>query len=506
VKPVSDENGGTMSEHNLTRAYADGRVELLDTSVIENSSLYNEDLAPVPVEKRTWSTYHFAALWAGMACNIPTYMMASGLITSGMSWWQALLCIWIGNSIVLVPIVLNSHAGTKYGIPFPVLARASYGTVGSNVPALMRAIIACGWFGINAWIGGQAVFVLLKTLIPNFDAMLGLSLYGGHTAAEWISFAIFWCLNIFVIYHGMDVVRKLESWAAPFILSMTAILAVWTIQKANGFGSLVSDAGKFQTLESFVPVFIPSVTAMIGSWATLSLNMPDFTRFSRGQKEQVVGQVVALPTSMTLFSAMGVLITSAGVVLYPHMKKEELWDPVKLIGQFSELWVVALAMFTVILATLSVNIAANVVSPANDFANAFPRWISFKRGALLTGIIALLMQPWKLIADPSAYIFTWLLGYSGGLGSIGGVLIVDYWLVKRKQLNLPDLYLSKGEYTYTNGWNINAIIATSIGCAFAWVGAFVPALRILYDYSWFVGIILSSMIYYVLMARKPHHP
>ncbi len=483
-----------------TRSFSDGRVELVDAESISSSSLFNEDLAPVPVAERTWSAYHFAALWAGMACNIPTYMMASGFITSGMNWWQALLCIWLGNTIILVPIVLNSHAGTKYGIPFPVLARASYGVVGSNLPALMRAIIACGWFGINAWIGGQAMFTLIKTIFPQFEQIFGVTLYAGHSIAVWTSFALFWSLNLLVIYHGMDVVRKLESWAAPFIFSMTILLVIWTVQRANGFGSLIAEPGKYQTFDSFLPVFVPSVTAMIGSWSTLSLNMPDFTRFSRGQKEQVLGQVAALPTSMTAFSAMGVMITSAGILLYPHMKKEELWDPVKLIGQFSEPWVVALAMFTVILATLSVNIAANVVSPANDFANAFPRWISFKRGALLTGVLALLMQPWQLLADPTAYIFKWLLGYSGGLGSIAGVLIVDYWIIRKRHLELADLYLTDGAYSYTGGWNLRALFATLIACLFAWIGAIIPAVHILYDYSWFVGFGVASVLYYLLMV------
>jgi len=485
-----------------TRSYPDGRVELVDSESISQSPLYNEDLAPIPVAGRTWSTYQFAALWAGMACNIPTYMMASGLITNGMNWWQALLCIWLGNTIILVPIVLNSHAGTKYGIPFPVLARASYGVAGSNLPALMRAIIACGWFGINAWIGGQAMFTLLKVLIPHFDQSLGTTLYAGHSIAEWFSFGLFWCLNILVIYRGMEVVRKLESWAAPFIFSMTTLLVIWIVSQAKGFGNLLSEPGKYHTFASFLPVFVPSVTAMIGSWSTLSLNMPDFTRFSRGQKEQMIGQAVALPTSMTAFSAMGVIITSAGVILYPHMKHSELWDPVKLIGQFSEPWIVALAMFTVILATLSVNIAANVVSPANDFANAFPLWISFRRGALLTGIIALLMQPWQLMADPNAYIFTWLLGYAGGLGSIGGVLIIDYWVIRKKQLELADLYLKDGAYAYTNGWNLKALAATVTACFFAWIGAFVQSLHFLYDYSWFVGFGIASTMYYLLMKQK----
>lgn len=487
--------------HANLNVHPDGRVEIADDSVVKASPVFNEDLAPIPIEKRHWSWRHFSALWAGMACNIPTYMMASGLITSGMNWWQALLTVLLGNVIVLVPILLNSHAGTKYGIPFPVLVRASYGVIGSNLPALMRALVACGWFGINAWIGGQALCTLIKALIPGWPTLLGPAIEG-HTPSEWISFLLFWALNIFVIFHGMEFLRKLETWAAPFVLTMTALLTGWTVYQAHGFGALVEDAGKYPTFAAFFPVFIPSVTAMVGSWATLSLNMPDFTRFSRSQKDQVKGQILALPASMTAFAGMGVITTSAGMVLYPHMKLSQLWDPITLIGNFTQPLVVAVAMFTVMLATLAVNVAANVVSPANDLANCFPKWISFKRGALITGIVGILIQPWRLIADPQAYIFSWLLGYGGGLGSIAGVMIVDYWLIRKKNLNLIDLYLVDGEYRYTNGWNLKAVLATVAGCAAAWIGIVWPPARILYDYSWFVGLGTSSVVYYLLMKTR----
>jgi NCS1 family nucleobase:cation symporter-1 len=281
------------------------------------------------------------------------------------------------------------------------------------------------------------------------------------------------------------------------------VLVAWAIWKAQGLGYLMNHAGKFHSWAEFRPVFIPSLTAMIGFWATLSLNMPDFTRFGRSQREQVIGQVVALPTTMTVFAAMGVIITSAAVVIYPQMKMDELWDPVKLIGQFNQAWVVAISMFTVVIATLSVNIAANVVSPANDFANAFPKWISFRTGGLITGIVGILMQPWRLLADPSGYIFNWLLGYSGGLGSIAGVLIADYWLVRDRQLALADLYRTRGVYTYRSGWNWRAVVATLIGCGLAWIGLIVPVLKPLYEYAWFVGFGASAVIHYALMKLFP---
>ena len=557
-----------MAAKNETIQHPDGRVELKPDAFAEisRSPLFNRDLAPVKISDRNWTTYNYAALWISMAHCIPTYMLSSGLISAGMNWWQALITILLGNVIVLIPILLNSHPGTKYGIPFPVFARASYGTYGSNLPALMRAIVACGWFGIQAWIGGEALHVFFRAIIPGWQTLLGGPI-GGHMTTEWISFLLFWGMNIFIIYRGMDLLRHVENWAAPFVLIMTALLLGWAIWKADGLGYLLTQQSKFQTVGQFWKIFIPSLTAMIGFWATLSLNMPDFTRFGRSQKEQAVGQVVALPTTMTVFAAMGVMITSAAVVIYPHMKPEELWDPMKLVGQFQNVAVIAISMFTVVVATLAVNIAANVVSPANDFANAFPRWISFRTGGLITGIIGILMQPWRLLADPSGYIFSWLGGYSGGLASIAGVLIIDYWIVRKKQLELGDLYRVRGDYAFDRlnnkalriavtvvfvalgaifliayqwmtggapmsfgrymvvagvtvvivfgllalglrstagrGWNWRAVLATLIGCAIAWIGLFVPRLRVLYDYAWFVGFGVSALWYWVLMTLIP---
>jgi NCS1 family nucleobase:cation symporter-1 len=477
--------------------HADGRVELDDeaTRAVANSTLYNHDLAPVRVAARTWTTYNFAALWISMAHCIPTYMLASSLIGAGMSWGQALFTILLGNTIVLIPILANSHAGTKYGIPFPVYARAAYGTVGSNLPALMRAIVACGWFGIQCWIGGEALHTLFKAAWPWWaHTLANASAAADHAPGEWIGFALFWSMNIAVVFRGMDLLRKVENWAAPFVLVMTSLLVIWALRRAHGVGAIMAQPGKFADFPSFFKVFVPSLTAMVGFWATLSLNMPDFTRFGRSQREQMVGQVVALPTTMTLFAAMGVAITSASAMIYG----QAIWDPVTLVGRFTQPWIVAISMFTVVVATLSVNIAANVVSPANDFANAFPRYISFRTGGLITGVIGIAMCPWKLIADPSQYVFKWLLGYSGGLGSIAGVLIADYFFIRKRILKLADLYAHGGSYRYRRGWNPAAAAATLLGCAAAWVGLVVPLLQPLFDYAWFIGFAVAAGSYLVL--------
>lgn len=482
--------------------HEDGRVELVADGALAASPLYNEDLAPVPLTGRVWTTYNFAALWMSMSACIPTYMLASGLIAAGMSWWQALFTIFLGNVIVLVPILLNSHPGTKYGIPFPVFARAAYGTSGSNLAALMRAVVGCGWFGIQAWIGGTALHSLFGAIIPGFDGLLGPAIFG-HTPTAWLSFLLFWGINILVVFRGMDLVRKLAGMAAPFVFVMTAALTVWAVNNAHGLGNILDQPFKLKSLSQFMPVFIPSLSAMIGFWATLSLNMPDFTRFGKSQKEQMLGQVVALPLAMTTYAGMGVLVTSAAILIFPAVPMSELWDPVKLVGHFDNRLFVAVAMFTIAVATLCVNIAANVVSPANDFANAFPKFISFRTGGLITGFMGILMQPWRLLADASAYIFSWLQGYSGGLGSIAGVLIVDYWLVRKGRLFLPDLYREHGEYRFRRGWNPKAVIATIAGCAAAWIGLLVQPLAFLYEYAWFVGFGVSALVYYALMASEP---
>lgn len=493
---MSTKTAETAQRDSHTRALPDGRIELVDPQSITTSPLYNHDLAPVPIAERRWTTYNYAALWISMAHCIPTYMLASGLIDAGMSWWQAIITIALGNVIVLAPILLNSHPGTRYGIPFPVFARAAYGTLGANVPALMRAIVACGWFGIQAWIGGQALHTMMRSFFPGWETLLP-GVFDGHVTTQWISFLIFWALNLLVVYRGMDLLRHVENWAAPFVLVMTLVLLVWAIAAAHGLGPIMERKGKFETLGEFLVVFAPSLTAMVGYWATLSLNMPDFTRYGRSQKEQMIGQVVALPTTMTVFAAMGVLITSATAIIFG----QSVWDPVELVGKFESKLVVGISMFTIVVATLSVNIAANVVSPANDFSNAWPSRISFKTGGMITGTIGLMMMPWRLLADPSGYIFKWLLGYSGGLGSIAGVLIVDYWWLRKRDLALRDLYVRGGEYEYSRGYHWPAIIATLLGCFAAWIGLVVPVLRPLYDYAWFVGGGVSAGVY-ALTARR----
>src|SRR6186997_2217874 len=417
---------------------------------ISSSSLYSEDLAPVPAYKRTWNTWNYAALWISMSLCIPTYMLASSLIGGGMNWWQAILAIFLGNVVVLIPMILNGRAGAKYGIPFPVFARASFGVKGANIPALLRAIVACGWFGIQTWIGGFALYQMFRLWFPSLETLPQIfpASFGLETGPA-IMFFIFWLLNMYIVYLGVESIKKLLVFKAFFLPLAALALLFWAIAASNGLGPILAQPSKFTNSTDFFHFFFPALTGMVGFWATLSLNIPDFTRYAKSQKAQTVGQAIGLPPSMTLFAFIGVAVTSATMIIYG----ETIWDPIVLAGKFENKILVSFAMIAVAISTLATNIAANIVSPANDFAHIAPKKINFRTGGFITGIIGIVIFPWKLIADPSGYIFTWLVGYSSLLGPIGGIMIVDYFFIRRQNLVAEDLYKLKGSYTYGNGYN-----------------------------------------------------
>jgi len=458
-----------------------------------DASLYNRDLAPIPKDKRDWTTYNYAALWVGMCVCIPTYMLASGLIAGGMNWWQAIGTILLGNLIVLIPMLLNADAGARYGIPFPVFVRASFGVRGANVPAVLRALVACGWFGIQTWIGGQAINSMLQILSPA---------WAHFSLGKWICFFAFWALNMFVVYRGIHTIKLLEGVAAPFMLGVGLLLLWWVTSKAGGLGPVLRAPSQLRSASAFFAFFVPALTGMVGFWATVALNIPDFTRYAKSQEAQIVGQAIGLPTAMTLYSFIGVAVTSASVVLFG----EPIWDPVQLVGRFNQPLIAFVALIALLIATLNTNVAANVVSPSNDFSNLNPRLISFRTGGLITGVVGVLMMPWKLMGDYSAYIFGWLGGYSGLLGPIAGVMIADYFLVRHAQLNVDDLYRRSGIYEYQNGFNLRALVALAAGIVLALIGLVVPQLHFLYTGAWFVGFLVSGTVYYGLtwQPSKPH--
>lgn len=476
----------------------------------QSAPLSNADLAPVPAAQRTWSLWHIAALWVGMAVCIPTYTMASGLISQGMTWWQALLCVFLGNVIVLIPMTLNAHPGTAYGIPFPVLLRSSFGTRGANIPAVMRGLVACGWFGIQTWVGGAAIYGT-SAIIFGFDPATKVALpVLGLSAGEFSCFLIFWAINVFFIVRGMDSIKWLEIISAPFLLLIGAMMMVWAYHAANGFGPIFSQPETLLAAGKFWPVFGAGLTAMVGFWATLSLNIPDFSRFARSQRDQVIGQALGLPTTMALYSFVGIVVTSATIVVFG----EAIWDPVAVIAKFGSKWLSVLALVTLAVATLSTNIAANIVSPANDFSALAPKRISFRTGGILAAILGLVMMPWKLMADPSGYIFTWLIGYSALLGPIAGIMIADYFVWRKKQLVVIDLYETTGAYRYTNGFSLVSFAAFALAVLpslpgfLAQVGAIdatsTPAFFLsLYHYAWFIGFTLAFSLYLLLRKLAP---
>lgn len=477
------------------------------TTTITDSSLFNKDLAPIPQSKRTWSTWNYAALWISMSLCIPTYMLASSLIQGGMNWWQAILTIFLGNVIVLIPMILNGHAGAKYGIPFPVLARVSFGTKGANIPAMLRAIVACGWFGIQTWIGGASLYNILRAWNPTLEE---INLTGFFPqAVPLLCFFIFWLLNMFIVYLGVESIKKLLLFKAIFLPVAALALLFWAINAAHGLGPILEQTSKFTDTLSFFNFFFPALTGMVGFWATLSLNIPDFTRYAKNQNAQINGQIIGLPPSMTMFAFIGVVVTSATAIIYGSSE----WDIVKLAGRFDSKLMVSFAMIGIIISTLATNIAANIVSPANDFSNLSPKRISFKSGGYITGIIGILIFPWKLIASPDGYIFTWLIAYSSLLGPVGGIMIVDYFFIRKKNLVAEDLYKHVGAYGYKNGFNYKAIIALLMGIAPNLPGfllqiklisatAFPGWISDLYHYAWFVGFFVSGIIYILLMRKK----
>ena len=477
-------------EHSDQAGQAGIHSGALDSETIRSSSLYNEDLAPIPASQRSWGTYNYAALWIAMSVNIPTYMLASGMIAGGMSWRQAIFTVFLGNVLVLAPMLLNAHAGAKYGIPFPVFARASFGVLGANVPAVLRALVACGWFGINTWIGGGAINAMLVVLLP---------FWRNYAPGIWICFAGFWLLHVIVIMLGIRTIQFLQGVTAPFLLIIGVALLAWAVVKAGGFGPMLSTPSKFQTFGEFFHFFVPSLTGVVGFWATVALNIPDFTRYARSQRSQMLGQAIGLPATMTFYSFIGVAVTSATAIIFGHA----IWDPVQVLARLGNPIAVVIAMLALLLATLNVNVAANLVSPSNDFSNLSPRLISFRTGGLITCVVGVVVfQPWKLLANFSNYIFVWLVGYSGFLGPIAGVMICDYFVVRKKILLVEDLYQRRGFYEFSGGVNWRAIAALAAGAGVAFIGLIVPSLRPLYDYAWFVGFGASFAVYWALMGKS----
>ena len=540
---------------------------------VSSSSLYSEDLAPVPSSQRTWSKWHLAAIWVGMAVCIPTYLLASYMIKSGLNWYEALIIISLANLIITVPMVLNGHAGVKYGIPFPVIGRAAFGTKGVHLASVTRGIIACGWFGVQTWIGGLAIYAI-------FNAITGSTGELGLSIGKFVGFGIFWIINMYFIWKGTESIKWLETYSAPILVIMGIVLIYWSYTKAEGFSivldqsvqlekaaasisekddtyylnlnvlkskdgqlkateyNIVSDESTSWEIVTPQPIPITSkenvrvqfknnnvlssvvtanivsensdsklwsyllwLTAMVGFWATMSISIADITRYAATQKDQVAGQFIGLPATMMLYSFVGIFVTCAAIINFKDIliADDAPWDPVSLIAKFKNPIVVIVAQIFMIIATLSTNIAANVIAPSNAFSNLWPKKISFKTGGTITGIIGILIMPWWLLNEISGF----LIFVSGLLGPVLGILIADYYLVRGKKLELAELYKEEGIYSYNKtGFNKAAMIALGIGVFVALIGYWVPALNFLYSLSWFTGFIISFILYLILMKNK----
>jgi nucleobase:cation symporter-1, NCS1 family len=471
--------------------------------------LVNDDLAPTAPAQRTWSRWDLAALWVGMVICIPTYGLAAGLVAQGFPLWLALTTIILGNVVVLVPMVLNGHAGTRYGIPFPVLLRASFGVLGANVPAMLRAAVACGWFGIQTWIGGKALYLLARVLLPaSWDLPQPLPDWLGVTSGQLLAFLAFWAVNVAIIVRGIESIRILERWAAPLLLAMGIGLLLWAWSKVGDLGAMLRDPERpagapAPPLRSALGI---GLTSAVAFWGTLALNIPDFSRFARSQRDQVVGQAIGLPATMAFFVFIGAAVTNATFYIFGA----RIADPTEIIARIGGAPLLVIAMFGLAVATLSTNLAANIVSPANDLSNLAPRRISFRRGAVIAAMVGALILPWKLWESSATYVSTWLLGYGAMLGAVGGVMIVDYWLVRRGRLVVEDLYRRGGAYEYARGFNPAALFALACGVGVNLPG-FLGALGVvsppapfptLYEWGWFVAFATAGAVYAAALPRR----
>ena len=553
---------------------------------VTNSPLYSEDLAPVPKSKRTWSMWNLAAIWVGMAVCIPTYMLAADMIKSGVDWWVALIIIGLANVIITVPMILNGHAGVKYGIPFPVLGRASFGTNGIHIASIVRALVACGWFGIQTWIGGLAIYAI-------WNVVTGSEPADGLDTGKFICFGIFWLVNMYFVWNGTESIRWLEEFSAPILILMGLALIGWGAWQAGGFGVVLkqskqlekptasivqingenslrlepltdkegvlkateyqlfnpenkkeSDWQKIQNTSNTIALnsmgmndaksvqlqvrktsgndyiystkqtfnassntgeskwwkYILLLTAMVGFWATMSLSIADITRYAATQNAQVAGQFIGLPGTMILYSFVGIFVTCAAIINFPDilLGEDAPWDPVSLLAKFENPVVVVIAQIFMLIATLSTNIAANVIAPANAFSNILPKQISFRTGGVITGILGIVICPWWMI--------NWIVGIlifvSGLLGPVLGILLSDYYLIRNKNLQLAELFKTDGAYSYSGGFNPAAMIALAVGVSVALIGNWIPALSFLYSLSWFTGFFISFILYYLLMKGK----
>ncbi|CAB4317689.1 unnamed protein product [Prunus armeniaca] len=471
-------------------------------------TLTNDDLKPTTLDQRTFSRWELASLWVGLVVGVPTYYLAGSLVDLGMAWWQGIATVVAANLILLVPLVLTGHPGTKYGISFPVLARSSFGIYGAHIPTLLRALVGCGWYGIETWIGGEAIFILLPNSIKQSSLSQVLP-WLGTSPLEFGCFIVFWLAQLAIVWKGMDGIRELEKYSAPVLIALTSCLLIWAYVKAGGFSHMLSLSSRL-TSKEFWSLFFPSLTANISFWATLALNIPDFTRYAKSQTDQIIGQA-GLPIFMGAFTFVGLAVTCSTEVIFGRV----ISNPIQLLGQIGGFTTIILAIFGVSLATLTTNIAANVVAPANALVNLSPSKFTFRRGAILTALLGIAFQPWRLLKSSESFVYTWLVGYSALLGPIGGIILADYYLIHKKNLSMKDLYSVSpfGDYYYSGGYNLAAMAALVVGILpvvpgflqkIGLVSSISDAYVIIYNNAWFFSFFSAGLLYWLLssLTRK----
>ncbi|KAG5126250.1 hypothetical protein JHK82_027085 [Glycine max] len=476
----------------------------------DDPTLTNEDLKPTTPSQRTFSGFEIASLWVGLVVGVPSYYLAGSLVDLGMAWWQGIATVVAANMILLVPLVLTGHAGTRYGISFPVLVRSSFGINGAHVPTLIRALIGCGWYGIESWIGGEAIFLLLPKAMKEATSLSQSLPWLGTSPLEFACFLVFWVAQLAFVWKGIDGIRKLEKYSAPILVALTSCLLIWSCVKAGGIGHMLSLSSRLSTSE-FWSVFFPSLTANISFWATVAINIPDFTRYAKSQKDQVIGQI-GLPIFMGAFTFVGLAVTSSTKVIFGQV----ISDPILLLGQIGGLTTKIVAILGISLAIITTNIAANVVAPANALVNLSPKWFTFRRGALLTALLGIAFQPWRLLKSSESFVYTWLVGYSALMGPIAGIVLADYYIVQKTNLNVSDLYSRSpyGAYRYSRGFNVAAILALVVGVLpvvpgflqKVGIATSVPnTFVVIYNNAWFVSFFSAGFLYLVLsnLRGKP---
>ncbi|XP_073157026.1 purine-uracil permease NCS1 [Henckelia pumila] len=466
-------------------------------------TLTNDDLNPTTSNQRNLSGLEMASLWVGLVVGVPTYYLAGSLVDLGMAWWQGIATVVAANFILLIPLILTGNPGARYGISFPVLARSSFGIRGAHIPTLLRALVGCGWYGIESWIGGEAIFILLPRFAKESSFARPLS-WLGTSPLEFACFIVFWVAQLGIVWNGIDAIRELEKYSAPILMFLTCCLLVWSYTNAGGFSHMLSLSSRLTNLE-FWSLFFPSLTANISFWATLALNIPDFTRYAKSESDQIIGQI-GLPVFMGAFTFVGLAVTSSTKVIFGSV----ISNPIRLLEQigggfFSKI----LAIFGISLATITTNIAANVVAPANALVNLSPSTFTFRRGAILTALLGIAFQPWRLLQSSESFVYTWLVGYSALLGPIGGIILVDYYLIRGSRLSLSDLYTlnPEGMYYYSGGYNLAALWALILGILPVIPGFLLKVgilssgphiFDVIYNNAWFFSFFSAGVIYWIL--------